>query len=124
MGVQAKVPHGLACAVMLPAALELNLGVALPDLAELGRKSIHWLRHERDLLTLNITANDETAARHFIAVIRTLTKKLDIPQQLEKLGVKRDQLPALVRGSRGNSMDGNPCDIGDEELLAILQKMF
>ncbi|MCX7422734.1 MAG: iron-containing alcohol dehydrogenase [Planctomycetia bacterium] len=124
LGVQAKVPHGLACAVMLPAALELNLGVALPDLAELGRKSIHWLRHERDLLTLNITANDETAARHFIAVIRTLTKKLDIPQQLEKLGVKRDQLPPLVRGSRGNSMDGNPCDVGDEELLAILQKMF
>ncbi len=124
LGVQAHVPHGLACAVMLPAALELNRDVALSDLAELGRKSALWLCDERDLPTLNVGVNDEAAAQHFIVVIRILTSKLDVPQHLAELNVRQDQFAALIKGSRGNSMDGNPCDVSDEELHAILARMF
>ena len=124
LGVHAKVPHGLACAVMLPAALELNCNVAQTDLAELGRKSAIWLRNERDVPSLADSASDDEAAHHFIAVIRTLNKQFDVPQRLEQLGVHRDQIPALVKGSRGNSMDGNPCDVSDDKLQAILEQML
>src|SRR5439155_1109487 len=37
LGVYAKVPHGLACAMMLPVALRVNRDVAQKPLAELAR---------------------------------------------------------------------------------------
>jgi alcohol dehydrogenase class IV len=36
LGVHCRVPHGLACAVMLPAALRVNREVCRDDLATLG----------------------------------------------------------------------------------------
>ncbi len=124
LGVHAKVPHGLACAVMLPAALDLNREVALSDLAELGRLSTNWLRGEPDLPSYDVHSTSEVAASHFLAVIRALNDRLEVPQRLTELGVRRDQLAALVKGSRGNSMDGNPRDVSDGELHATLERML
>ncbi len=124
LGVHAKVPHGLACAVMLPAALQINRQVAKADLAQLGRLSSHWLSGEPDLPPLDFNCTSDTATQHFQAVIRTLNQRLGIPKRLSAVGVTRDQLPALVKGSRGNSMDGNPRDVSDEELRALLELML
>jgi alcohol dehydrogenase class IV len=108
----------------LPVALEVNREAALSDLAELGRRSTTWLRGHRDLPSLDINASHEVAARHFTAVIRILTSQLNVPHNLTQLGVRREQLSAIVKSSRGNSMDGNPREISDDELLAILDQMF
>src|SRR5439155_14555508 len=124
MGVHTKVPHGLACAVMLPAALHLNRDVAKSDLAQLGRLCSQWLHGEDDLPPLDVNATAEAAAMHFLAVIRTLNQRWGIPKRLSALGATREQLPALVKGSRGNSMDGNPRDVTDEELHRILEAMM
>ena len=124
LGVHAKAPHGLACAVMLPAALDLNREVALSDLAELGRRSANWLRGEPDLPSYDVNSTSDVAARHFLAVIRVLNDKLGVPPRLSELGVRREQLAALVKGSRGNSMDGNPRDVSDDELHATLERML
>lgn len=124
LGVHAKVPHGLACAVMLPAALELNRKVAQTDLAELGRRSAIWLRDERGVAALTNNTSDAEASRHFTEIVRTLNNHLGIPSRLGQLGVQSHQLPALVKSSRGNSMDGNPCDVSDDQLQAILEQML
>ncbi len=124
LGVHAKVPHGLACAVMLPSALSLNRDVAKADLAQLGRHCCGWLNDEPGLPSINLQDPDDAAAIHFLDVIRTLNERLGVPQRLSELGVTREQLPALAKGSRGNSMDGNPCDVSDDELLAILERAW
>ena len=62
------------------------------------------------------------AATHFLGVIRVLNERLGIPQRLSLLGVTRSQLPALAKSSRGNSMDGNPRDVSDTELLDALEQ--
>ncbi len=124
LGVHANVPHGLACAVMLPAALQINRDVAKADLAQLGRRSSNWLRGEPGLPPLDFNCTADTATRHFQAVIRALNQRLGIPKRLSALGVTRDQLPALVKGSHGNSMDGNPRDVSDEELRVLLELML
>jgi len=49
---------------------------------------------------------------------------IGIPQLLRDLGVNRQQIPALVAGSRGNSMAGNPRDVSDAILAALLESMF
>ena len=124
LGVHAKVPHGLACAVMLPSALSLNRDVAKDDLAQLGRQCRRWLRDEQGLPPFDVQDSDDAAVRQFLAVIHTLNERFGIPQRLSALGVTREQLPALAKGSRGNSMDGNPCDVSDDELLAILDRVW
>ena len=124
LGIHANVPHGLACAVMLPSALQLNRDVSKSDLAQLGRLSRDWLSSEDGLPTLDLQRSDAAAVSHFEAVIQSLIERLGIPQQLSALGVTRDQLPALAKGSRGNSMDGNPRDISDDELLDVLERIW
>lgn len=124
LGVHAKVPHGLACAVMLPSALQINLDIARADLAQLGRQCCHWLRAEHGLPSLDVQSSDDAATRHFQLVIRTLNERLGVPQRLSELGVTREQLPALAKGSRGNSMDGNPREVSDQELLATLERAW
>ncbi len=124
LGVQAKVPHGLACAVMLPAALHLNCEVAKADLGQLGRQSANWLRGESGLPLCDFNSTADVAAMHFLAVIQLLNDGLGIPKHLSELGVSREQLPALVKSSRGNSMDGNPRDVSDAEIQTILEQMF
>jgi alcohol dehydrogenase class IV len=56
--------------------------------------------------------------------IDTLLIELKIPSRLSEVGVKREQIPAIVRDSRGNSMSGNPRDLSDEELTRILEEML
>jgi alcohol dehydrogenase class IV len=113
LGVLCDVPHGLACAVMLPATLRANRETALADLATLGRATID--------LSL---ASDADAADAVIARIETLCRNIGIPERLSAVGVEQGQLPELVRGSRGNSMSGNPREIGDKELFEILERML
>jgi alcohol dehydrogenase class IV len=124
LGVHAKVPHGLACAVMLPSALQINQEVALTDLAQLGRQCERWLLGERKKPSDGRACPDDVALSHLHDVIRSLSQTFHIPTRLSELGVTREQLPALAKGSRGNSMDGNPCDVSDEMLLAILERVW
>ncbi|MEZ6066714.1 MAG: iron-containing alcohol dehydrogenase [Planctomycetaceae bacterium] len=114
LGVVASVPHGLACAVMLPSTLRANLTVRLDRIAEIGRM----------LPTVGLgMASDHEAANAAIDFIEQLCDELDIPRRLSELGITRAQLPRLVATSRGNSMSGNPRDIDDAELLQLLQQI-
>ncbi len=113
LGVHAKVPHGLACAVMLPAALRVNRTVRLAELAELSR------------VVLKCTAaSTESAADRLIETVVELCAAVNIPVRLRDLGVAREQLPQLVPSSRGNSISGNPRELSDAELLNLLETMW
>lgn len=111
LGVHCRVPHGLACAVMLPTALKVNLGVREKELAELEQ-----------LFTSH--SSTSVAADAFVRRISDLCLEVQIPSRLRDIGVMNDQLPALVKSSRGNSMSGNPCDVSDSELLNLLQQIW
>ena len=108
-----RVPHGLACAVMLPVALDLNRDVAKTQLAELERATS---MNEQD------EPNDDRAADQFIERIVTITQALGIPSHLRDLGVAQNQIANLVEGSHGNSLAGNPREITDAELHEVLSQ--
>ena len=112
LGITCNIPHGLACAVMLPSALNWNLPVRTRELAELERL------FDAD------AGIDPIAANAFVDRIETLCETLAIPKRLRDIGVHRDQLPLLVSGSRGNSMSGNPREIRDDKLADILHEMW
>lgn len=116
LGVLCHVPHGLACAVMLPATLRANREAALEDLAELARSTLG----RRSLTDID----DSSVADAFIAHIESICRNIGIPRTLSEIGVEPRHVLDLVRGSRGNSMSGNPREIADEELTAILERML
>ena len=110
LGIYAKVPHGLACAMMLPVALRVNREVAEKPLAELARAAL-------PLPSLT----DAEAVDRLIQTIDDLCIDLNVPTKLSQVGVQPHQLDDLVLGSRGNSMNGNPRQLGDAELKKILE---
>ena len=117
LGVVCDVPHGLACAVMLPAALKANRGVAACDLAEL-----HWAT--TDSRDRQLVGDVNAAADAFMNRIERICRDIGIPARLSEIGVRPDRIPALVRQSRGNSMSGNPREITDDELTNLLTDML
>jgi alcohol dehydrogenase class IV len=113
LGMHAGVAHGLACAVMLPVALRTNLQLAQPRLAELAR-----------VTGVCNDANDAHAAAALIERIEQVSVWIGVPRRLSELGVSGSQIPNLVRDSRGNSMDGNPCTLSDAELHDLLEALL
>jgi alcohol dehydrogenase class IV len=113
LGIHCSMPHGLACAVMLPTALRVNREVRQAELARL------W-----SLVDARSQLSESDAAERFIEHVEGIARRIGIPARLAELGVERAAIPALVKSSRGNSMDGNPRDVSDEELTGLLERML
>jgi alcohol dehydrogenase class IV len=112
LGVHTRTSHGLACAVMLPVALRVNRGQCEPALARLAKGA--------GLAPCGGSVG--ALADALVARIEQICRRLGIPERLSQLGVTRAQIPQLVRDSRGNSMDGNPRELNDDELTQILEE--
>jgi alcohol dehydrogenase class IV len=108
LGVHFHVSHGLACAVMLPVALRVNREVCEEEFAELA-------------LAVGIEAESCRAVDRLFERIEQICHRVGVSRRLAELGVRREHLAVLVRDSRGNSMDGNPRSLSDEQLFAILE---
>lgn len=113
LGVHCNVPHGLACAVMLPVAMRLNRDLRTAELASLAAP-----------LTGRAAPSIAAAADAAIEAVDRLCDDLSIPRKLSALGVTAEQLPQLVTASRGNSMSCNPRDVLDDELAELLEGLL
>lgn len=113
LGVHCRVTHGLACAMLLPTAIHVNREVRA---AELGRilstfTGRHW-------------TTPRAAIEDGLDELQQLLQTLRIPARLSALGVQKEQIPAIVRSSHGNSLDGNPRPVSDDELTSILESLL
>ena len=82
LGVLCNVPHGLACAVMLPVALRVNRDVAVAELAALGRATgekseVGGRKSENE--------DDAAAADEFIARIEGICRAVGVPERLSRI---------------------------------------
>lgn len=110
LGVHHNVPHGLACAVMLPITLEANRATCQAEFATLARAVLP-----------DVSRSDAAAADAFIAGVCVMAADVGIPKSLAALGVTIADVPALVKSSHGNSRSGNPRDVSDGELAELLE---
>lgn len=114
LGVHAQVPHGLACAMLLPTALRVNAQVRQTELAELAQL----------LLELPGPRTAQSAVEALIEAVQSLCEELGLPQRLSQVGVRPEQIPAIVRDSYGSSMKANPRDVSEAELTALLEALL
>ena len=113
LGVHCRVPHGAACALLLPTALRVNRSVRQVEMA--------WLSRE---LFDAAPADPEARIDRLIDEISSLCDRVGVPRRLSQVGVTAEQIPAIAGDSRGSSMSGNPRELSDEELTRILQDLL
>lgn len=90
LGVAANLSHGEACAILLPFAAKLNYSTC-PDRYDELAKAV-GLDHGVEL----------------IDTIHKLSERLGMNKSFLDLGIKPADVPAIVKLSYGNSMNGNP----------------
>ncbi len=99
---------------MLPTALRVNREVRAAELAAIARQ----------VYDLAPGALDREAVDLLVERIESLCRRVGVPARLADLGIRHDQIPAIVKSSRGQSMSGNPCDVSDAQLARLLEKML
>ncbi|MDO4551873.1 MAG: iron-containing alcohol dehydrogenase [Planctomycetia bacterium] len=114
LGTHARIPHGLACAILLPAALRINADVSQERLALLSSF----------LFPNSYFANNKDAVETLLYEVNMLCNAIGIPRRLSELGVTQEQLPVIVADSRGSSMSGNPRELSNLELMKFLSELM
>jgi len=117
-GANARVPHGVANAILLPWGMEYNLNKAGDDIAELA-----------PLLGAPTSGSKTDQAKAAIKAVRDLNARLKtlsgLPTTLKDAGVREDQLEAIAKGAiNDGAATYNPEDLTYEDALAILKKAF
>jgi len=111
LGVACGTSHGIACAVMLPAAMRLNRVAARHDFAVLERA-----------VDAAASPVDSAAADAFVSRIERLCEAA--PRRLSQIGVRAAQLDWIASNSGGNSMRGNPVQVDEATLRSLLEEML
>jgi len=104
VGGRTGIPHGLANAIILPAAMAYNAD-AVPDAL--------------DKLAAALGVDDATLA------VAALSARLGLPSRLGEVGVGEDDLEAVARLSQGNgNVRANPRMVSEDDALEILRSVY
>ena len=111
LGVRFNVPHGCACAILLPRVMAFNLPAAAQRYADVAAA----LGEEVRGLAV------EDAARRAVERVRRLAAEIGIPPGLSAFGVREKDFAAIAREARGSSLEGNPVAADEGALVRILR---
>jgi len=117
-GGVARVPHGVANAILLPYGMENNLEKAADDIAELA-----------PYLGADASGSSMDRAKAAIEAVRKLTGRLnelaELPITLRDAGVKEEQLEQIAQAAiNDGAVTYNPEDVTYEVALDLLKKAF
>ncbi|HAJ33770.1 MAG TPA: alcohol dehydrogenase [Candidatus Atribacteria bacterium] len=113
LGVYYKIPHGLSCAVLLPYVMEFNLPVVTKKLAKIAES-----------LGENISLLSEMeAAQRAVEKIKEILSQAGIKSNLSEWEIKKEDFSQVIKGAKGGSLNNNPRDTSDEDLIELLSKM-
>lgn len=113
LGIYYKIPHGLSCAVLLPYVMEYNLPVVNKKLAKIAQS----LGEDLSLLS------ETEAAQRAVEKIKEILSAIGIKKNLSEWEIKKEDFSQLINGAQGGSLNNNPRDTSDEDLIKLLYKM-
>jgi len=109
------VPHGVACAILLPTVMRFNMPVAKDKYIHIAKACGVY----RDGMT-----TDEAAEAACLA-IEDLSRRVGIPQHLTELGITESDIPALAEQAiRDVCTPGNPRDVTKEDIIALYKQIL
>ncbi|MCZ0703032.1 lactaldehyde reductase [Natronobacillus azotifigens] len=105
------LPHGVACAMLLPLVMEFNKPFVTAKYHEIAKA---LKVHDVHLLS------EEEAADAACEAVRTLSKDVDIPTSLSDLGIQVDNLDQLVKDAQNDvCTPGNPRPVNIDDIRKI-----
>ncbi len=93
------VPHGVACALLLPHVMEYNLSAKAARYAQIA---------ESMGLDTSETGSAEDAARMSVEAVRKLLSQLKLPQYLRDVGIFQYDIITISGAASGSSLNNNP----------------
>jgi len=103
IGAHFGIPHGIACAILLPHVMRFNLDVRKEKYAEIAA-----------------TMGAEPVPEMAIERVKELSLRLELPQRLSHFGIEKGELEKVARDARGSSLNNNPRPATREDLIEIL----
>jgi len=114
LGGMFPVPHGVACARLLPSVVEINMR------ALRARTSGSRALARYDDVARTLTGTPSARAEDGAVWLRELVEEMAIPA-LSTFGITESDIPRVVeKAKRASSMQGNPIALTDEELAEAL----
>ncbi len=113
LGLYYKIPHGLSCAVLLPYVMEYNLPVVTKRLAKIAQSL------GEDISSLS----ESEAARRAVEKVKKILSQAGIKDNLSEWGIKEEDFPQLIKGAKGGSLNNNPREVSDKDLIELLYKI-
>lgn len=112
LGVHYKIPHGLSCAVLLPYVMEFNLPVVTKRLTKITQA----LGEDISLFS------EIEAAQRAIEKTKEMFSQAGTKENFCEWGIKEGDFSQLAKEARGGSLNNNPRDTSDKDLIKLLYK--
>lgn len=112
IGFRYHLPHGLVCGILLPYVIAYNMTIVEEKYARVARK----------LELVPPGTPSPEAARKLLHFLQVMKMRLNIPEKLGEVGLKKEDIPALVEESLDSgSLAANPRTAGYSDLAGILE---
>ena len=109
------IPHGVACAMLLPTVMKFNAPAALPKYVDIAKA----LGVYKDGMT------QQEAADAACAEIDNLSRLVGIPTHLSELGITEKDIDALADQAIVDvCTPGNPREVSKEDIIALYHKIL
>jgi len=115
MGGFYRISHGVTNALMLPHVMEFNLSANVEKFTKIA-----------ELMGENVKNLDvNQASKKSVSAVKFLSKNIGLPQTLREVGVKRGDIPALVKiAYKWANASGNPREVSEEHLRELYEKAY
>ena len=107
LGSICDIPHGLACATLLPQTLRVNA-----EVCDIPYKRL-----------ANLLVGSDSIEK-MIQKVESICRRIGIPAKLGEIGVKAELIPKIAENSQGSSMKGNPKTLTQQEIVEILTALM
>ena len=104
IGIRFGVPHGKACAIVMPKVMEYNY----PECAEKYSDAGMLLSGIKD----------------GVKAFNKLLEELDISTKLKDYGIAKEDIPGIVENSKGGSRNYNPVEHSDGTVVKMLEELL
>lgn len=109
------VPHGVACAILLPTVMRFNAPAALDKYVDIAKAL--------DVYKEGMTK--EEAAEAACNEIRDMSIRVGIPQHLSELGITENDIDALADEAIADvCTPGNPREVTRDDIVALYHKIL
>ncbi len=109
------VPHGVACAILLPAVMRFNAPAAKEKYVEIAKACGVY----KDGMTV------DQAVEAACEEIANLSRIVGIPAHLSELGIKEEDIPALAEQAINDvCTPGNPREVTKDDIIALYKSIL